>query len=67
MIATLSETARYARAELETLASALRAHELARLIELARRMLDEQEETCRKKEVPWDYESAESTRLLDAV
>ena len=44
MMPTLSETARYARAELETLASALRAHELARLIELARRMLDEQGE-----------------------
>jgi hypothetical protein len=48
MIVTLSETAPYVRAELETLASALRAHELVRLIELARRMLDDQEETYRK-------------------
>jgi hypothetical protein len=57
MIATLSETARYARAELETLASALRAHELARLIVLARRMLDDQAEQCLRDAPPWDYEN----------
>jgi hypothetical protein len=58
MIPTLSETARHARAELETLASALRAHELARLIELARRMLDDQAERGRREAPPWDYENA---------
>ena len=58
MMPTLSETARYARAERETLASALRAHELARLIEFARRMLDEQAERSRKELTPWDYEGA---------
>jgi hypothetical protein len=45
MVATLSETARHARAELETLATAQRARELARLIERAGRMLDDQAET----------------------
>jgi hypothetical protein len=59
MMPTLSETARYARAELETLASALQAHELARVIELARRILDKQDELRRSEEVA-KYEGAGS-------
>jgi hypothetical protein len=40
---TTSETARHGRAELETLAAGLQVSGLARLIELARRLLEEQD------------------------
>ena len=40
---TTSEAARHARAELETIAAGLQLHELALLVELARRMLDDGE------------------------
>jgi hypothetical protein len=37
---TPSERARYARAELEVIAAALGVHELARLVDLGRKLLD---------------------------
>ena len=40
---TQSETARHARAELETIAAGLRLHELARLVALGRRLLEQGE------------------------
>jgi hypothetical protein len=40
---TQSETARHARAELETIAAGLRLHELARLVALGRRLLEQRE------------------------
>ena len=39
---TTSEAARHVRAELETIAAGLQLHELARLLELGRRLLDDQ-------------------------
>jgi hypothetical protein len=41
---TPSETARLARAELETIASALRVDELAKLVALGRRLLEHEAE-----------------------
>jgi hypothetical protein len=40
---TASETARHARAELETIASCLQVHELARLVALGRKLLEQPE------------------------
>ncbi len=40
---TPSETAHHARAELETFAAGLRLHELARLVALGRRLLEQRE------------------------
>jgi hypothetical protein len=39
---TTSEAARHVRAELETIAAGLQLHELARLLELGRRLIEEQ-------------------------
>jgi hypothetical protein len=39
---TTSEAARHVRAELETITAGLQLHELARLLELGRRLLEEQ-------------------------
>jgi hypothetical protein len=41
---TTSEAARHVRAELETIAAGLPLRELARLLELGRRLVDEQAE-----------------------
>jgi hypothetical protein len=41
---TPSETARRFRAELDTIAAALRAHELARLVALGRKLLEQAED-----------------------
>ena len=41
---TPSETARHARAELETIAAGLRVHELTQLVALGRRLLEQREE-----------------------
>jgi hypothetical protein len=46
---TPSETARHARAELEAIAAALRVPELARLVELGRRLLEQTNEPPRGK------------------
>ena len=40
---TTSEVARHVRAELETITAGLQLHELARLLELGRRLLEEQD------------------------
>jgi hypothetical protein len=40
---TQSEAARHVRAEIETIAAGLRLHELARLLEVGRRLLEEQD------------------------
>ena len=45
---TPSETARHARAELETIAAGLRLHELARLVALGRRLLEQGETPARE-------------------
>jgi hypothetical protein len=45
---TPSETARLARAELETIASALRVDELAKLVALGRRLLEHDAERARE-------------------
>lgn len=47
---TASEQARYARSVIESISASLRADQLVRLVEVGRRLLDEQDEAARRED-----------------